>query len=137
MLRGVTTLADVRDAYGGTQPVVEVTLERDRLAQRGICATTVANALAGGLGGVPASELRETDRRTPIAVRFAGSANEDLAAALATPVDGVPVGQLVSYRETHAPIEVVRVGQRPVVGRRRTDRGRRNGTRGRRRASRC
>ena len=114
VLRGLKTLADVRDAYGGTQPVVEVTLERDRLAQRGIAANTVVNALSGGLGGVPASELRETDRRTPIAVRFAGSANEDLLAALATPVDGVPVGQLVSYRETHAPIEVVRVGQRPV-----------------------
>ena len=55
-----------------------------------------SNALSGGLGGVPASELRETDRRTPIAVRYAGSANEDLDAALATPVDGVPVGQLVT-----------------------------------------
>jgi HAE1 family hydrophobic/amphiphilic exporter-1 len=114
LLRGVTTLADVRDASGGTQPVVEVALERDRLAQRGIAASTVVSALAGGLGGVAASELRETDRRTPIAVRFAGTANEDLAAALATPVNGIPVGQLVSYREIRAPIEVVRVGQRPV-----------------------
>src|SRR5262249_22687656 len=72
LLRQVKTLADVRDAYGGTQPVVEVALERDRLAQRGIAATTVVNALSGGLGGVAASELRETDRRTPIAVRFGG-----------------------------------------------------------------
>ncbi|HUQ83013.1 MAG TPA: efflux RND transporter permease subunit, partial [Gemmatimonadaceae bacterium] len=114
LLRGLKTLADVRDAYGGTQPIIEVSLERDRLAQRGIAATTVVSALSGGLGGVAASELRETDRRTPIAVRFAGMANEDLTAALATPVDGVPVGQLVTYKETHAPIEVVRVGQRPV-----------------------
>ena len=114
LMRGLKTLADVRDAYGGTQPIVEVALERERLAQRGIAATSVVNALSGGLGGVAASELRETDRRTPIAVRFGGSANEDLNAALATPVDGVPVGQLVSYKETRAPIEVVRVGQRPV-----------------------
>jgi HAE1 family hydrophobic/amphiphilic exporter-1 len=114
LLRGLKTLADVRDAYGGTQPVVEVALERERLAQRGISADAVVSALSGGLGGVAASELRETDRRTPIAVRYGGTANEDLAAALATPVNGVPVGQLVSYKETHAPIEVVRVGQRPV-----------------------
>jgi HAE1 family hydrophobic/amphiphilic exporter-1 len=114
LLRGVRTLADVRDAYGGTQPVVEVALERERLAQRGIAANTVVNALSGGLGGVAASELRETDRRTPIAVRYGGNANEDLGAALATPVSGVPLGQLVQYKETHAPIEVVRVGQRPV-----------------------
>jgi HAE1 family hydrophobic/amphiphilic exporter-1 len=114
LLRGLKTLADVRDAYGGTQPVVEVALERERLAQRGIPANSVVNALSGGLGGVAASELRETDRRTPIAVRYGGAANEDLASALATPVNGVPVGQLVSYKETHSPIEVVRVGQRPV-----------------------
>ncbi|MEJ7811848.1 MAG: efflux RND transporter permease subunit [Gemmatimonadaceae bacterium] len=108
------TLTDVRDAYAGTQPIIEVKLERERLAQRGIRPEVVANALAGGLGGVPASELRETDRRTPITVRFAGTANEDLVTALATPVAGVPLGQLVSYRELRAPIEVVRVGQRPV-----------------------
>ena len=113
-LRGITTLADVRNAYATTQPIIEVTLERDRLAQRNISINQVVNALRGGLGGVPASELRETDRRTPISVRFAGSANEDLQIALATPINGVPVGQLVQVRETRAPIEVVRVGQRPV-----------------------
>ncbi|HEU5050121.1 MAG TPA: efflux RND transporter permease subunit, partial [Gemmatimonadales bacterium] len=113
-LTGIASLADVRDAYAGTQPQVEIELERQRIAERGISIDEVANALAGGLGGVEASELRETDRRTPIRVRFAGSANENLTAALATTVDGVPVGQLVSVRETRAPIEVVRVGQRPV-----------------------
>lgn len=108
-------LADVRDAYAGTQPQVEIALERQRIAERGISIDAVADALAGGLGGVEASELRETDRRTPIRVRLAGSANENLAAALRTPVDGVPVGQLVSVNETRAPVEVVRVGQRPVA----------------------
>jgi len=58
--------------------------------------------------------LRETDRRTPIQIRYAGVANENIEAALATTVQGVPVGQLVSIRETRAPIEVVRIGQRPV-----------------------
>jgi HAE1 family hydrophobic/amphiphilic exporter-1 len=64
---------------------------------------------------VEASELRETDRRTPIRVRLAGGANENLAAALRTPVEGIPVGQLVTVNETRAPVEVVRVGQRPVA----------------------
>jgi HAE1 family hydrophobic/amphiphilic exporter-1 len=114
-LAKLETLADVRDAYSGTQPQVEIELERQRIAERGLSIEAVANALAGGLGGVAASELRETDRRTPIKVRFAGNANEDLSVALATTVGGVPVGQLVSVRETRAPIEVVRVGQRPVA----------------------
>ncbi len=111
----LTTLVDVRDAYAGSQPVIEIGLERDRLARRGLSVERVADALSGGLGGVAASELRETDRRTPIVVRLAGSANEDLSAALATVVAGVPVGQLVTVKETRAPVEVVRMNQRPVT----------------------
>lgn len=108
-------LSDVREAQRGTQPMIEISLERQRIAERGIDVQAVAQALAGGLGGVSASELRETDRRTPITVRLAGHANEDLAAALQTTVKGVPVGDLVSVREVRAPIEVVRVNQRPVT----------------------
>ena len=75
----------------------------------------VAGALQGALGGVGASDLRETDRRTPISVRYVGVHNEDLATALLTPVRGIPVGQLVNVREIRAPLEVVRVNQRPVT----------------------
>ena len=114
LLSGVKTLTDVRDAFSTTQPTIEVTLERARIAQYGISVDAVANALAGALGGVASGEFRETDRRTPITVRFAGEANEDLATALATQIRGVPVGQLVSVREIRAPVEVVRMNQRPV-----------------------
>ncbi|HXE56965.1 MAG TPA: efflux RND transporter permease subunit, partial [Gemmatimonadales bacterium] len=110
----IALLADVREAHAATQPAVEVTLERRRIALHGLTPEAVADALAGGLGGVGASELRETERRTPITVRYAGLAGEDLATALATPVGGVPVGRLVSVREVRAPLEVVRVDQRPV-----------------------
>ncbi|MBA3919319.1 MAG: hypothetical protein C0516_12120 [Gemmatimonas sp.] len=113
-LRTLPTLSDVRDAYAATQPVVEVRLERARLAERNIPPSAVSSALSGALGGVAASELRETDRRTPIAVRYTGASNEDLSVALRTPVRGVPLGQLVQVSETRAPLEVVRVGQRPV-----------------------
>jgi len=115
LMRGLTSLSDVRDAQEGMQPVVEVTLHRQRIAERGLTTRMVSNALAGGLGGVSATELRETDRRTPITVRYAGSKNEDLAEALNAVVAGVPVSQLVEAKEIRAPVEVVRVGQRPVV----------------------
>ncbi len=114
LLRAIPTLTDVRDAYASTQPIVEVELQRERIAERGISIAQITRAMQGALGGVRASELRETDRRTPITVRFAGAANEDLESALATPINGVPVSQLVTVKETRAPIEVVRVGQRPV-----------------------
>jgi HAE1 family hydrophobic/amphiphilic exporter-1 len=48
-------------------------------------------------------------------VRYAGASNEDLETALRTTIRGVPVGQLVTVREVRAPVEVVRVGQRPVT----------------------
>ena len=114
LLTSVRTLADVRDAFSTTQPTIEITLERTRIAQYGISVEQVGNALAGALGGVASGEFRETDRRTPITVRFAGDANEDLASALASQINGIPVGQLVSVREIRAPVEVVRMNQRPV-----------------------
>ncbi len=114
-MQGLPFLTDVRASNATTQPIIEVTLVRERIAQHGLRVEDVASALQGGLGGVEASELRETDRRTPITVRFAGNANENLAEALTTPVSGVPVAQLVQAKEVRAPIEVVRVGQRPVV----------------------
>ncbi len=114
-LAELPTLKDVRFAFAGTQPSVEVTFERARIAQRNLSLSSVAGAIAGGLGGVEANDFRETDRRTPIRIRFAGEANEDLDIALATPVGGVPVGQLVQTSERPAPIEVVRANQRPVA----------------------
>lgn len=114
-MQTVPTLTDVRDAFAATQPIVEVSLERSRMAERNIVPQQVASALAGALGGVSASELRETDRRTPIMVRYAGLRNEELETALKTPLRGVPLAQLVQVRETRAPLEVVRVGQRPVT----------------------
>ena len=114
-MQTVPSLTDVRDAFAATQPIVEVSLERARMAERNIVPQQVASALAGALGGVSASELRETDRRTPIMVRYAGLRNEELETALRTPLRGVPLAQLVQVRETRAPLEVVRVGQRPVT----------------------
>jgi HAE1 family hydrophobic/amphiphilic exporter-1 len=111
----VPQLSDVREAFASTQPVVEVGLVRERLAERGIAPQAVVSALQGALGGVEASSLRETDRRTPIAVRYAGVANENLDAALRTPLRGVPLEQLVTVKEVRAPLEVVRVNQRPVT----------------------
>lgn len=113
-LSKVGTLADARASFAGTEPMLEVSLLRDRIARRGLPIQSVLSSLAGALGGVEASELRQTDRRTPIRVRYAGSANENMETALASTVAGVPLSELISVRQVRAPIEVVRVDQRPV-----------------------
>jgi HAE1 family hydrophobic/amphiphilic exporter-1 len=111
----LATLTDVQDAYSATQPIIEIQLERERLVQRGISPNAVTSALSGGLGGVvTTNDFRETDRRTPIAVRYAGAANENFETALNTMINGIPVGQLISWKQIQAPQEVVRVDQRPV-----------------------
>jgi HAE1 family hydrophobic/amphiphilic exporter-1 len=114
-LSKLTTLADVRNAFSATQPVVEIAPERDRIAEHGMTPSGVASAMSGALGGLGAGDLRQTDRRTPINVRYRGSANENLDAALSTTVGGIPVSQLTKVKEARAPIEVVRVHQRPVT----------------------
>ena len=114
-LAPLSSLADVRQAFAASQPTIELSLERERIARLGLTVDRVAEAVAGGLGGVAASELRETDRRTPIRVRLAGSSNEDLRVALGTLVSGVPASQLVRVNEVRAPTEVVRLDQRPVT----------------------
>lgn len=114
-MHGIHALTDVRDAFASTQQQIEIQLDRDRMAQRGVTPDAIGDALAGGLGGVKATDFRETDRRTPITVRFAGASNEDLQAALATPINGVPVAQFVRVNEVRAPVEVVRADQRPVT----------------------
>jgi HAE1 family hydrophobic/amphiphilic exporter-1 len=111
----LSTLSDVRNAFATTQPIVEVHAERDRIAERGLTPGAVSSAMAGALGGVAAGDLRQTDRRTPINVRYRGAANEDLEASLSTSINGVPASQLVNVKEARAPIEVVRVHQRPVT----------------------
>ncbi len=58
--------------------------------------------------------MRETDQRIPIRVRYAGSSNENLETALASTVKGIPIGELVTVQQVRAPVEVVRVNQRPV-----------------------
>jgi HAE1 family hydrophobic/amphiphilic exporter-1 len=108
-------LTDVRNAFATTQPVLEVEYERERLAERGISLSAVSSAVSSALGGTAATELLEADRRTPVRVHYIGAASENLAAALQTTVAGVPVGQLVRITEARAPVEVVRIGQRPVT----------------------
>jgi HAE1 family hydrophobic/amphiphilic exporter-1 len=113
-LATIGTLADARSSFGGSEPVIEVSLLRDRIARRGITLSQVLNAMKGALGGVAATEMRETDERIPIQVRYAGTSNENLETALASTVKGIPIGELVTVRQVRAPVEVVRVNQRPV-----------------------
>jgi HAE1 family hydrophobic/amphiphilic exporter-1 len=115
VLAKIAGLVDPKHEFATTQPVVEIQFDRDRIAQRGVSLSAVQAVMAGALGGIPASEFRETDRRTPIVVRYAGDAHMDLASALASTINGVPVHELVTVSEKQAPIEVVRVDQRPVT----------------------
>jgi HAE1 family hydrophobic/amphiphilic exporter-1 len=114
-LRDLPMLLDVREAGEGRRTQLELSLLRDWLAQRGITPELVGGVLTGAIGGLDATDLRETDRRVPIRLRLGAADGAALDRALATTVRGVPLGQLVEVREVQAPVEVLRVGQRPVT----------------------
>jgi HAE1 family hydrophobic/amphiphilic exporter-1 len=113
-LSHIPTLADARRSFAGSEPMIEISLLRDRIARRGISLQAVLDEIKGALGGVAASEIRETDRRIPIQVRYANTSNENMETALSSTVQGVPIRELVTVAQVQAPVEVVRVDQRPV-----------------------
>ncbi len=127
-LAALPPLADVRDAYAGTQPMVEITLERERIAQRGLVDRRggATPSPAGSAASRRASCARPTAAR-PITVRYAGSGNEDLADRARRHGPG-RAGGAAGHRSARfaIPIEVVRVDQRPVRWSR--PRSRRGGT---------
>jgi len=108
--------ADVTAEQVTGQPVLEVEVDRDALARHGIAASTVLD-LVEALGGVPAGEVRDGQRRFDLVVRLAERYREDPAAVrgLRVPTargERIPITELVTFRETEGPSAITREWQR-------------------------
>ncbi len=114
-LDSLPELSEVQNAFRETQAMIEIAIRRDRLARHNIAPNRVASAMQGALGGVAARDLQDTDHHTPIRIRYAGAASENLEVALQTTINRIPVADLVTVHELQVPIAVVRVNQRPVT----------------------
>lgn len=91
------------DERPGT-PQLELNLNYEKLALRGLDAQTVGITLAAAFYGVEASEHRDLDDTTELRVQFDPAARMNLDALLETPVRSL-TGELVRLRDVVEPME--------------------------------
>ena len=92
------------DERPGT-PKLELNLNYEKLALRGLDPETVGQTLAAAFYGIEASEHRDLDNTTELRVQFDPAARGDLDALLEVPVRSA-TGELVRLRDVVDPIEV-------------------------------
>ena len=92
------------DERPGT-PQLELNLNYEKLALRGLDPETVGQTLAAAFYGIEASEHRDLDNTTELRVQFDPAARGDLDALLEVPVRSA-TGELVRLRDVVDPIEV-------------------------------
>ena len=92
------------DERPGT-PKIDLNLNYEKLALRGLDAKAVGQTLAAAFYGIEASEHRDLDHTTELRVQFDPAARGDLDALLETPVRAAS-GELVRLRDVVDPMEV-------------------------------
>ena len=92
------------DERPGT-PQIDLNLDYEKLALRGLDAQTVGTTLAAAFYGIKASEHRDLLDTTELRVQFNPAARSDLSALLETPVRSKS-GELVKLRDVVEPMEV-------------------------------
>jgi cobalt-zinc-cadmium resistance protein CzcA len=118
LLKKIPGAADVRVAQTGGFPTFDIKFDRDAIARFGLTMQEVADTVSTALGGRPAGQLFEGDKRFDIVVRIPTAERNDLDAlgalpVMLPPVEGKPRGsaplrQLATFRFTDGLNEVSR-----------------------------
>ena len=108
-------LAGVRTGLLRGQPEIEISIERERVARHGLTVRQVADAIEAYMRGLVATRFVDFDRRIDVLVRPPEAVRREFNNLLEFQIDGVPVRELIAWRETLAPVEVLRDGQGRVV----------------------
>ena len=104
-LQGIPGVVEVEvDERPGT-PQLELNLNYEKLALRGLDPETVGQTLAAAFHGIEASEHRDLDNTTELRVQFDPAARGELDALLEVPVRSA-TGELVRLRDVVDPIEI-------------------------------
>jgi heavy metal efflux system protein len=111
-IESIPGAADVLTEQVTGQPTIEVAVDRDAIARRGIAAREVLDAVAA-LGALEVGDLQEGERRFPIVIRLADEYRRDAAAVgriLVTAAGGdrVPLSRLARIRTVDGPAAINR-----------------------------
>ena len=114
-LNALPMLTGVRIGLLRGQPEVEIEIERERVARHGLTVREVADAIEAYMRGLVATRFVDFDRRIDVLVRPPEQIRREFNNLLEFQIRGVPVRELITWRETLAPVEVLRDGQGRVV----------------------
>jgi HAE1 family hydrophobic/amphiphilic exporter-1 len=114
-LSGLPMLASVRTGLLRGQPEIEIEIARERVARHGLTVREVADAIEAYMRGLVATRFVDFDRRIDVLVRPPEEVRREFNNLLQFQIRGVPVRELIVWRETLAPVEVLRDGQGRVV----------------------
>ena len=104
-LEGVGGIVDIEvDERPGIRQI-DLNIDHDKLALRGLDVETVALTLKAAFYGIEVSEIRDLVDTTRFRVMFDPSARSSLEALLETPIRG-PLGHLARLRDVVNPVEV-------------------------------
>jgi len=108
-------LAGARVGLLRGQPEIEIAIERERVARHGLTVQQVARAIEAYMRGLVATRFVDFDRRIDVLVRPPEQVRREFNNLLEFQIEGVPVRELIVWREALAPVEVLRDAQGRVV----------------------
>ncbi|RVT95749.1 CusA/CzcA family heavy metal efflux RND transporter [Rhodovarius crocodyli] len=122
-LRGIAGAEDVRVEQATGLPFLEITVNREEIARRGLSMSAVHEVIGTAIGGREAGFVFEGDRRFAIMVRVPDAIRNDIEALGNLPValpggrgSSVPLRSLAGFQLTEGPNQVSREnGRRRVV----------------------
>jgi HAE1 family hydrophobic/amphiphilic exporter-1 len=114
-LNTLPMLTGVRVGLLRGQPEIVIEVERERVARHGLTVREVADAIEAYMRGLVATRFVDFDRRIDVLVRPPEGIRKEFNNLLDFQIQNVPVRELIVWRETLAPVEVLRDEQGRVV----------------------
>ena len=116
--RRLSTLSEIRNVRVGTergQPQYQVSVDREAAANYNVDPRLVATTIESAMRGDLATEFVDFDRKIAVMVRLPDDMRYSAATLDELSVQGIPLRELVTVRETVGPAEIRREDQGRVV----------------------
>ena len=121
VMRGIAGATDVRVEQTEGLPMLDIRPRRDQMAQLGVSAVTLQQAIAAAVAGRDAGLIFEGDKRFPVTIRLSDTQRSDLDTlnTVPVPVTGgrfVPLASVADIVVTSGPNQISREnGKRRIV----------------------